>query len=597
MEAKNEELYKKYKGVLKGAVEGTVVTRFPPEPSGYLHIGHVKAAMLNYHYAKIYKGRMLLRFDDTNPVKENQNFVDNIIDDLKRLEIFPDSISHTSDWFGKTAELMEEMIKRGKAYMDNTIQEEMQKQRFDGVESTCRGQTVEQNLEIWNEFLKGNKPEYCARGKINMVDKNKCMRDPVFYRHCDVPHHRTGESFKVYPTYDFACPIVDSLEGVTHCLRTSEYNDRNHMYHWVMNALDLRKVEIRDFSRLNFVHTLLSKRSLQKLVDTGVVEGWFDPRFPTVQGILRRGLLVQTLKEFMLDQGPTKNTVMMDWTVLWANNKKILDPIAPRYTAISSESICILELTNGPSEPRVESHPLHQKNASLGNCDVSYFNRVLLENDDAATLVAGEKITLMKWGNVVVHSIEPASEEFAGHTVKLKLVGEYLPEDKDFKNTKKLTWLAALPNVFTLELIEFDVLINKPKVEENDDVMSLINVNSKFVTKAFGMEALKDVKEGIVQLERRGFYRVDKAKQDSSELIFIPDGKSKLMSTLASKVDQKKISTGEAQKPNKKVQERVEKKKKAQDKKNEEAKVQDDNEAAKVEDIKNEEIKSEGKKE
>lgn len=172
-----------------------------------------------------------------------------------------------------------------------------------------------------------------------------------------------------------------------------------------------------------------------------------------------------------------------------------------------------------------------------------------------------------------------------------------MPEDKDFKNTKKLTWLAALPNVFTLELIEFDVLINKPKVEENDDVMSLININSKFVTKAFGMEALKDVKEGIVQLERRGFYRVDKAKQDSSELIFIPDGKSKLMSTLASKVDQKKISTGEAQKPNKKVQERVEKKKKAQDKKNEEAKVQDDNEAAKVEDIKNEEIKSEGKKE
>ena len=299
----------------------------------------------------------------------------------------------------------------------------------------------------------------------------------------------------------------------------------------------------------------------------------------------------------MLDQGPTKNTVMMDWTTLWASNKKILDPIAPRYTAISSENICILELTNGPSEPRVESHPLHQKNTSLGNCDVSYFNRILLENDDASTLVVGEKITLMKWGNVVIHSIEPAAEEFAGHPAKLKLVGEYLPEDKDFKNTKKLTWLAALPNVFTLELIEFDVLINKPKVEENDDVMSLINVNSKFVTKSFGMEALKDVKEGIVQLERRGFYRVDKAKESSSELIFIPDGKSKGMSTLGTKVDQKKISTGETQKPNKKVQERADKKKKAQDKKNEEGKVEDAKEAEKVEAVKAEEIKAEEKKE
>ena len=145
-----------------------------------------------------------------------------------------------------------------------------------------------------------------------MQDKNKCMRDPVFYRHCEIHHLRTGNTFKVYPTYDFACPIVDALEGVTHTLRTSEYNDRNAMYYWVLNALNLRKVEIRDFSRLNFVTTLLSKRSLQKLVDTGIVEGWFDPRFPTVQGILRRGLQVETLKEFMLEQGPTKNTVYMD---------------------------------------------------------------------------------------------------------------------------------------------------------------------------------------------------------------------------------------------------------------------------------------------
>jgi glutamyl-tRNA synthetase len=293
----------------------------------------------------------------------------------------------------------------------------------------------------------------------------------------------------------------------------------------------------------------------------------------------------------MLEQGPTKNTVFMDWTTLWANNKKILDPIAPRYTAISTENICILEISNGPAEPRVESHPLHAKNTSLGNCDVSFFNRVLLEHDDAVTIVADEKITLMKWGNVVVHTVENADETFQGLPVKLKLIGEYLPEDKDFKNTKKLTWLAALPNVFHLDLVEFDVLITKPKIEENDDVMSLINVNSRFVTKAFGMNAVKEVKDGIVQLERRGFYRVDKSFENNSELIFIPDGKSKGMSTLGTKVDQKKINTGEPQKPNKKVQERAEKKKKELEKK-----AEGKTEEGKTEEVKHDE-KTEEKKE
>lgn len=592
MSGRNEELYNKYKNVLKGAVEGAVVTRFPPEPSGYLHIGHVKAAMLNYHYSKIYKGKMILRFDDTNPLKENQNFVDNIIQDLQNLEIYPDTVSYTSDWFGKTTELMEELIRRGLAYLDNTIQEEMQKERFDGIESKCRSQTVEENLALWSEFLKGSKPDYCVRGKINMQDKNKCMRDPVFYRLCEVPHHRTGTQYKVYPTYDFACPIVDSLEGVTHCLRTSEYNDRNPMYHWVIRSLDLRKVEIRDFSRLNLVNTLLSKRSLQKLVDTGIVEGWFDPRFPTVQGILRRGLLVQTLKEFMLEQGPTKNTVLMDWTTLWATNKKILDPISPRYTAISSEDVCILHLSNGPAEPRQELHPLHPKLTDLGTCPITYFNKILLEHDDAKTLEVNEKVTLMKWGNVKILEILPGgNEEFLGHPVKIKLVGEYLPDDKDFKSTKKFTWLSAVPELYPLDLVEYDVLITKPKVEENDDVMSLINENSKFVTKAFGMEALRGVSEGIVQLERRGFYKIDKVREGTSELIYVPDGRSKGMSTISSKVDHERTSKGSEQtKQSKKLQDRAEKKKKIKEAEGKEKETKEKVESeAKVEEEKKQE--------
>ena len=316
--------------VLPNAEMGKVVTRFPPEPSGYLHIGHVKAAMLNYHYAKHYKGKMILRFDDTNPEKEKDEYVENIKKDLASLEIIPDVVTHTSDYFDQILNYMTESIKKGDSYCDNTCVEkvfiilyyQMREERTAGIESVCRNQTIEQNLEIWHKMIK-NDPSvraYCVRGKIDHKNKNKCLRDPVFYRFNDTPHHRLGAKWNVlisikqiYPTYDFACPIVDSIEGVTHCLRTNEYADRNPMYNWVQEKTGVRKVIIYDFSRLCLVHTVLSKRTLKWFVETGKVDGWNDPRFPTVQGILRRGIKVEALKQFMLDQGPSKNTNLMEW--------------------------------------------------------------------------------------------------------------------------------------------------------------------------------------------------------------------------------------------------------------------------------------------
>jgi glutamyl-tRNA synthetase len=193
------------------------------------------------------------------------------------------------------------------------------------------------------------KANWCIRAKMNMQDKVKCLRDPVFYRvKNDVPHHRTGAKYKAYPTYDFACPIVDSLENVTHALRTIEYHDRNALYDWVQDKLELRKVNLYDYSRLNLVSTILSKRNLKWFVDEGVADGWYDPRFPTVQGIMRRGMSVDALKLFMLEQGPSKNTNMMEWDKLWAINKDIIDPIAARYTAIVKSSASKLIVENGP---------------------------------------------------------------------------------------------------------------------------------------------------------------------------------------------------------------------------------------------------------
>ena len=289
---------------LPGAEMGKVCTRFPPEPSGYLHIGHAKAALLNQYFAQKYKGRLIIRFDDTNPSKEKEEFVESILQDLDTLGVKGDVITYTSDYFPQLMEMCEKLIKEGKAYVDDTEREQMQIERKALIESKCRNQTVEENLKLWKEMVAGTARgvQCCVRGKLDMSNVNASLRDPVYYRCNPTPHHRVGSKYKVYPTYDFACPFVDSIEGVTHALRSSEYHDRNDQYYRVLEDMQLRRVHVWDFSRLNFVYTLLSKRKLQWFVDNGKVEGWHDPRFPTVRGITRRGLTIEALKQFILSQ-------------------------------------------------------------------------------------------------------------------------------------------------------------------------------------------------------------------------------------------------------------------------------------------------------
>jgi glutamyl-tRNA synthetase len=379
----DDPIYANFKQVLKDAKEGQVVTRFPPEPSGYLHIGHVKAAMLNFHYAKIYKGKMILRFDDTNPMNEKIEFVQNIERDLKTLEITPDMVSHTSDYFPQCVEYMEKMIRDGNAYACNCSAEEMKDQRDNGIESPNRTKTPEENMAIFKQMLEGSVEGWCMRAKMNMQDKAKCLRDPVMYRCKNEPHHRHGTKYKAYPVYDFACPIVDSLEGVTHAMRTIEYHDRNEGYYWLQKVLGLRRVEIYDYSRLNLVSTILSKRNLRWFVDEGIADGWYDPRFPTVQGIMRRGLKPDALKRFMLEQGPSRNTNFMEWDKIWAYNKEVIDPIAPRYTAIVKDTLAKMVLENVPETLTTATHPLHPKNSELGTKEVLMGRHLLLEQGDA----------------------------------------------------------------------------------------------------------------------------------------------------------------------------------------------------------------------
>ncbi|KAJ4836647.1 hypothetical protein Tsubulata_036534, partial [Turnera subulata] len=288
---------------LPGAEIGKVRLRFAPEPSGFLHIGHLKAALLNQYFAQRYQGQLILRFDDTNPAKESSEFVENLMKDVETLGVKYVAITHTSDYFPQLMEMAEKLI-REKAYVDDTPQEQMRKERMDGIESKCRNNTIEENLKLWKEMIAGSERglKCCLRGKLDMQDPNKSLRDPVYYRSNPVPHHRIGAKYKIYPTYDFACPFVDALEGITHALRSSEYHDRNAQYERILQDMGLRKVNIYEFSRLNMVYTLLSKRNLRWFVENGKVEGWDDPRFPTAQGIVRRGLKIEALVQFILEQ-------------------------------------------------------------------------------------------------------------------------------------------------------------------------------------------------------------------------------------------------------------------------------------------------------
>ncbi|KAJ8660549.1 glutamate-tRNA ligase [Lichtheimia ornata] len=519
---------------LTEAEMGKVVTRFPPEPSGYLHIGHAKAALLNQYFAQTYKGKMIVRFDDTNPSKEKSEFEESIKEDLALIGIDSSIVTHTSDYFDQIYELALKMLKEGKAYVDDTDQATMRDQRMKGEPSKCRDLPVEENLRRFEEMTKGTEfgQTCCMRAKISPNDPNGTMRDPVIYRCNLTPHHFTGDKWKVYPTYDFACPVVDSLEGVTHALRTNEYRDRNVQYHWMLEALGLRKVNIWDFSRINFVYTLLSKRKLTWFVNEGIVSGWDDPRFPTVRGIRRRGMTIEALKQYILMQGASQNVLMLEWDKLWALNKKVIDPVAPRHTAVVKENMVQCNVQGAPATPEVKEVLKHKKNPDVGTKKTTYSNKIVVDQEDAKTFEIGEEITLMDWGNAFVRNVtKDANGVATGVDLELHLEG-------DFKKTKKkISWLSYGDELADALLVDYDYLITKKKVEEGDNVEDLVTPCSEFKTPAVADANVKELKKGdIIQFERKGYYILDAPATDSTPAFFIsiPDGKA---SSMASKAD------------------------------------------------------------
>jgi len=371
-----------------GKYEGRVNTRFPPEPNGYLHIGHAKSICLNFGIAADYKGMCNLRFDDTNPSKEDQEYIDSIMEDVRWLGFdWENRLYYASDYFEKTFELAEVLIRKGLAYVCDLSADEVRQYRGTltepGRKSPYRDRDVQENLDLFRRMRAGEFPDgtRTLRAKIDMASPNLNMRDPVIYRILRATHHRTGDDWCVYPMYDYAHPISDSLEKITHSICTLEFEDHRPLYDWFLEKLDMYRSQQIEFARLNVSYTMMSKRRLLELVQLGVVSGWDDPRMPTIAGLRRRGYTPEAIRRFCDRIGVAKKDSTVDMALLEFCIREDLNERSPRVMAVLEPLKVVIEnYPEGASE--VFEIPFHPDNPAMGSRKVPFSRTIYIERDD-----------------------------------------------------------------------------------------------------------------------------------------------------------------------------------------------------------------------
>ncbi|MCD6331186.1 MAG: glutamate--tRNA ligase [Thermoplasmata archaeon] len=465
---------------LPHAKKGEVVTRFPPEPNGYLHIGHAKAAFIDYEYARMYDGIFILRFDDTNPVNERKEFYDAQKEDLRWLGIDWDKEYRTSDNLPKHYEFAKQLLEDGNAYICTCSEEEIRKNRRGMRECKCRNESI----YGWNDFIKMKEGEAVIRLKGDMASPNTAMRDPVLFRIIDHPHPIHGTRFRVWPTYDFYGAVEDSISGVTHPFRSKEYELRDEVYFYLLDLLGLRKPYLMEFSRLEIKGMPVSKRKIKPLIEEGKVMGWDDPRLPTLRGLRRRGITPEAIKEFVLAQGISKSESTVAFENLEAINRKILDAKAKRYFFVP-EPVKVIVKNAIEKEIELKYHP----SIDMGKRRIRVGKLFYIPKEDAIKLKEGQTFRLKDLYNVRV--LEKKDDEITGEFAGEKLI----------EGIEKIQWVG-------LDYIEMNVMIPSLPFKNGE-----FDENSLKIVRGYAEKNIEEVKHGeVVQFERFGFVRIEKGK-------------------------------------------------------------------------------------
>lgn len=530
--------------IARGLNDGRVHTRFPPEPNGYLHIGHAKAILLNYSIARDYNGLFNLRFDDTNPMKEETEYVDSIINDVKWLGAdFGDRLFFTADYFDRMYELAVQLIKDGKAYVDDLCAEEIREYRGTltepGQESPYRNRSIEENLDLFVRMKNGEFPDGARvlRAKIDMASPNINMRDPVIYRILHASHHRAGDKWCIYPMYDFAHPLEDAFESITHSLCSIEFADHNELYEWFLDNIDYSGPGIEgrpkqiEFARLNITNTVMSKRKLRRLVEEGVVEGWDDPRMPTIAGLRRRGYSPQAIQNFCERIGVARSDSTVDMAFLEHCVREDLNEHAERLMAVLRPLKITLE--NYP-EGQVEWLPIENnpENPAAGERQVPFSRELYIEQADFMEdpprkfyrLAPGREMRLK---GAYIIKCERVVKDEAGNIVEL--ICTYDPESKsgmpgaNRKVKATAHWVSAAHAVkITARLYDHLFLTANPDdAPEGQDFMANLNPDSlEVLTNCMAEPAIASAKPGDrFQFLRQGYFHVDPVDSKDGEIV------------------------------------------------------------------------------
>ncbi len=513
----------------------SVHTRFPPEPNGYLHIGHAKSICLNFGIAQDYQGQCNLRFDDTNPEKEDIEYVDSIKNDVQWLGFQWDGdICYSSNYFDALYGYAVELIEKGLAYVEELSPEEMREYRGTltqpGKHSPYRDRSVEDNLALFEKMRAGEFEEgsVCLRAKIDMASSFMVMRDPVLYRVRFAHHHQTGDKWCIYPMYDFTHCISDALEGITHSLCTLEFQDNRRLYDWVLDNISIDcQPRQYEFSRLNLEYTVMSKRKLNQLVTDNLVNGWDDPRMLTISGLRRRGFTSASIREFCKRIGVTKQDNMIEMSSLESCVRDDLNENAPRAMAVLDPIKLVIENFDGDAETlTVANHP---NKPEMGTREVPFTREVYIERDDFREeankkykrLVLGKEVRLR--GAYVVKA-ERIEKDEAGNittifcTYDADTLGQNPADGRKVKGV--IHWVSATEGL-PAEIRLYDRLFTVPNPAAEEDFVSVINPESLTVKQGVVEPSLAEAQpEAAYQFERTGYFCADNKDSSADALVF-----------------------------------------------------------------------------